>query len=221
MQPNRGHFSLKEPFNAISHLLAALGALAGTVILVASSPADTGWVVVLVVYGVSMVVLFSASTAYHSIHSSPKGELLLRRIDHSAVYLLIAGTFTPPAFILLAGSLRLGLLITVWSFALVGIFLKTFFPVGPRWVSVTLYLLLGWLGVLPAVQIYKQLPNAVYWLMMGAMFYTLGAVVYFRKRPDPLPELIGFHGLWHLFVIAGSLCHYLMIYLYVVPHRGF
>ena len=220
LQPFRRIFPLKEPFNGISHLLAALGALIGTVILVARTPADTGRVVVMIIYGISMVALFGASAAYHSIHSSPKGKLLLRRIDHSAVYLLIAGTFTPPTFILLAGPWRLGLLITVWSIALLGISLKTLLPVGPRWLSAALYLLMGWLGVFPGVQIFEQLPNAVLWLVIGGLFYTVGAVVYVRKLPNPIPHVIGFHGLWHLFVIAGSLCHYLMIYLYVLPYAG-
>ncbi len=220
MQPIRRIISLKEPFNGISHLFASFGALVGTVFLVTGGPDNAGRRVAFIIYGVSLISLFSASAAYHGIRTSQRGELFLRRLDHSAVYLLIAGTFTPPTFILLAGPWRLGLLITVWSLAIIGIFLKIFLPFGPRCLSPTLYLFMGWMGVLPAVQIYTQLPNAIFWLAMGAMFYTLGAAVYVRKLPNPLPDVIGFHGLWHLFVIAGSLCHYLMIYLYVLPHRG-
>lgn len=208
----------KEPFNSVSHLAAAVAAAIGLGFLLAVAPEGGARRSALLVYGISMVLLFTASGIYHALRVDANTERWLRKLDHSAVYLLIAGTFTPPAAVLLDGAWRWGLLAPVWLLALTGIGVKLLLAVGPRRLSTALYLLLGWIGVVPAVRLYADLPQAVGWLLAGGLFYTFGAVVYARKRPDPWPGVVGFHGLWHLFVIGGSLCHYLLMLLYVAPY---
>ena len=209
---------MREPVNGLTHLFAAIVALIGLVILIILGWGDPGRVLSLAVYGVSLVLLFSASASYHLINASPQAAQRLRKFDHSAIYLLIAGTYTPICFNMFDGFWKWGLLGIVWALALVGIGVKLFIIKAPRWLTAGVYVLMGWLGMFAIREMLAFLPvGALAWLLAGGIVFTLGAVVYVTKIPNFVPGKFGFHEVWHIFVILGALAHFIMIAVYVVP----
>lgn len=208
---------MREPVNGLTHLVAGVFALAGLVVLLAAATrADQ--VVAFAVFGSSLVALYAASTLYHLLPLSPAGTARLRRLDHVCIYGLIAGTYTPFCMLALDGAWRAGLLGAVWGLALIGMTLKLFWMGSPRWLSVALYLGLGWLGVLAAPALAQKLPpGGLAWVLAGGLVYSVGALVYGLRRPNLVPGVFGFHELWHLFVVAGSACHFWSVLRYVTP----
>lgn len=208
---------LREPVNGLTHLAAAGAALVGLAVLLLVS----GWdeplkVFSLLVYGLSLVLMFSASAVYHLVWSGPRFSGLLRRLDHSAIFLLIAGTYTPICLHFFSGFWRGPLLGIIWSMAAAGILLKVFLVSTPRWITAGIYLIMGWMAVLGIQEISRQLPpGAMLWLFSGGLFYTVGALVYIFKKPDFFPGVFGFHEVWHIFVILGSASHFILVLLYV------
>lgn len=208
----------KDPISGLTHLASAAAALVGGVVLVAAGPSNAWARLALLAYGLSLVLLFTASSTYHLVKTSPARELLLRKLDHTAIFLLIAGTYTPVCAIVLTGGWRWGLLAAVWGLALIGIAFKLVFIGAPRWVSVAIYLGMGWLGVIGFGPLFQALPQAaILWLLGGGLLYTVGAVVYAIRRPNFLPGTFGFHELWHLFVTAASAAHFIFVFAYVAP----
>lgn len=208
----------KDPISGLIHLASALAALAGLLVLWGLSPMEGLTRSGVIIYGATLVLLFLASSAYHLIKTSPARELWLRRLDHTAIFLLIAGTYTPVCLTVLTGAWRWGMLITIWSLAAIGVVFKLFFIKAPRWVSVIIYVAMGWLGTAGVVQLLQALPlAAVGWLLLGGLLYTGGAVVYGLKRPNLVPGVFGFHEIWHLFVTAASAAHYVFMLRYVLP----
>jgi hemolysin III len=206
----------KDPISGLTHLASALVAVVGTVfLLIRAGNARTG--IVLVVYGASLVLLFSASAFYHLARTTPSRELLLRRVDHSAIFLLIAGTYTPICVLALPSPIGPILLIAVWAFAALGIVLKVFFfQQVPGWVSTTLYIVMGWLAVIGIVPLVRSIPiGGLLWLLVGGLFYTCGAGIYSMKKLVIVPGVFGNHELWHLFVSAGAAAHYILIVSFV------
>jgi len=172
----------------------------------------------LLIYGLSLVLLFSASATYHLVKTSPSRELWLRKLDHVAIYLLIAGTYTPVCVIVLTGAWRWGLLGGIWLLALIGIVVKLFYITAPRWLTVALYLLMGWLGVVGVQPLLAALPLAAFgWLLAGGLLYSVGAIVYATRRPNFVPGVFGFHELWHLFVSGAGAAHFIFILGYIAP----
>jgi hemolysin III len=209
---------LREPVNGLTHLFAAIVALIGLVILIVLGWGEPGRVLSLAIYGVSLVLLFSASASYHLINASPQATQRLRKFDHSAIYLLIAGTYTPICFIMFDGFWKWGLLGIVWGLAIAGIGVKLFFINAPRWLTAGVYVLMGWLGIFAIQEMLASLPvGALVWLLAGGIVFTLGAVVYVTKFLDFIPGKFGFHEVWHIFVILGALAHFVMIAIYVAP----
>jgi hemolysin III len=208
---------VREPFSGLSHLASALAAVAGMAVLVAM--AAPGRKPAFIIYGLSMILLFSASAAYHLIRTKPSMERLLRRLDHSAIYLLIAGTYTPVCLSVLPGPLGTAILVIIWALAAAGIVAKALlFDRIPLWVSTALYIAMGWLGIVAIVPLVKALPfEGIAWLAAGGLFYTLGAVIYGLKRPNPFPGVFGSHEIWHLFVSAGAAAHFLLMLRCVAP----
>ena len=208
----------KDPISGLSHLASALAACAGLAALLWLSP-PTGWArPAVALYGVSLILLFAASATYHLVKTTPRRELWLRKLDHTAIFLLIAGSYTPVCVIVFDGAWRWGLLGAVWALALIGISLKLLYMQMPRWLSVGIYLLMGWLGVSGAAQLLNVLPPAaLIWLLLGGLLYTAGAVVYATRRFNPWPGVFGFHEIWHLFVSAASTAHFIFILRYVLP----
>ena len=201
-----------EGWNSLTHGVAAVVSVALLALLVVfASLYGTVWhVVSFSIYGATMVLLFTASTCYHAVRNV-RMKQILRIVDHSAIFLLIAGTYTPITLTALRGPLGWSLFGCVWGLAAAGIALKIFFTGRFRVVSTLLYLLMGWLVVVAARPIGHELPRAALcWLLAGGLAYTGGVVFYLRKS---LPYN---HAIWHLFVFAGSLCHYAAIFFYMV-----
>ncbi len=210
--------SLREPVNGLTHLGAAVAALAGLVRLLAVGTSAIGKEVSLLIYGGTLVLLFSASATYHMLQASPRVLGVFRQLDHAAIYLLIAGTYTPFCYNMFTGFWQWGLLAIVWSLALLGASLKIFFMKVPRWVSTGMYLLLGWLVVIAIQEMLLKLPTgALAWLAAGGVLYTLGAVIYAAKLLNFVPGKFGFHEVWHIFVILGAAAHFVAVAVYVAP----
>ena len=211
--------SLKDPFSALSHLAGALLSALGLALLVtwAALYASAWHVVSFSVYGTAMVLLYTSSGLYHGLRLSQEGTRRMRRLDHIMIYLLIAGTYTPVCLVPLRGPWGFSLLAAVWTLALAGVFFKLWWLEAPRWLSTGLYLGMGWLALVAVYPLVKGLPwGGLAWLGAGGLCYSLGALVYARKRPDPWPGRFGFHEIWHLMVLAGSFCHFWMMFAYVL-----
>jgi len=210
--------TLKEPVNGLTHAASALLALVGLVVLLVYSPPNWPARLALLAYGLSLVLLFAASSAYHLVKTTPDRTLLLRKLDHTAIFLLIAGTYTPVCAIVLTGAWRWGLLGVIWALAAIGITFRLFYMRGPRWLSVVIYMGMGWVGVLGFGQLFTALPAAgLSWLVAGGLLYSLGALIYATRGFDFYPGVFGFHEVWHLFVTAASAAHYVFVLAYVVP----
>jgi hemolysin III len=215
---NRLNAIFKDPISGLTHLATAAIALVGGVILVLAAPPNWPARAAVMAYGLTLVLLFTASSAYHLVKTTPARELLLRKLDHTAIFLLIAGTYTPVCVIVLDGPFRWILLIAIWGLALAGIGFKLITMRGPRWLSVVIYMVMGWLGVLSFGPLFEALPRpAIGWMIAGGLLYSLGALVYATKRLDFYPGVFGFHEVWHLFVTAASGAFYVFVLRYVLP----
>ncbi|MCE5203915.1 MAG: hemolysin III family protein [Coriobacteriales bacterium] len=207
-------YSLGEEIaNAITHGLGvALSVAALTLLVVFAAIWGNGWhLASAIVYGVTLVVLYLASTLYHSIQHE-KARRVLRIVDHSSIYLLIAGTYTPFTLVTLRDSGGWWLFGIVWGLALAGVVLEAFAIDRPKWMSLPLYIAMGWLVVVAIRPLVANLPSGGVWLLVaGGLAYTLGTVFYILKR---VPYM---HMVWHLFVLAGSVCHFLAVMLFVLP----
>lgn len=209
---------VKEPFSCFSHLLGVVLAIPGLVWLILQSNGEPWRTVGFSIYGMSLILLYSASTLYHWLPVSPRKEDLLRRFDHVAIYVLIAGTYTPVCLVTLRGGWGWSLFGVVWGLAFVGALMKLFCRHLPRWTTAALYLGMGWLAVVAVVPLVRALPvEGLSWLAAGGMFYTIGAVIYGAERPDPFPDVFGFHDIFHIFVLAGSAAHFVFMLRCVLP----
>jgi hemolysin III len=156
--------------------------------------------------------MFSASATYHMVHAKEKVMLILRKIDHSAIYLLIAGTYTPFCVNAFEGFWKWGMLSIIWSLAIIGIVIKVFYIKAPRWLNAGIYVVMGWLCVGAAGQMLAVLPAWVFgWLLAGGVIYTLGAVVYITKFFNFWPGVFGFHEVWHIFVLLAAAAHFVAV----------
>ena len=206
---------LREPVNALTHLTGAGLSAVGLVVLIRLSVLyGTAYhVVSFAIFGASLILLYLASGLYHGLRLSPRGLQLLRRMDHMSIYVLIAGTYTPFCLGPLRGPWGWSLLGAIWGLALVGIAVKAFWMSAPRWLYVLFYVLMGWLVMVAFYPLVKSAPPAsVALLVTGGIIYTVGAVVYAAKWPNLLPGRFGFHEVWHLFVMGGSISHFLAVY---------
>jgi hemolysin III len=211
---------LREPANSLTHLtgavlsLVALGALL-TLALRAGSPRH---LVAFAIFGLSLVGLYTASALYHSLRLGPVGLDRLLRLDCTMVFVLIAGSYTPFCLIALHGGWRWGLLAAVWLLALVGSVLKVRRMDAPVWLSTGSYVALGWVALLAAPAFAAAMPHAgLAWVVAGGIVYSAGAVIFALERPRLRPGIFGAHALWHLFVIAGSACHFWAVARYLTP----
>ncbi len=211
----------REPFNGFSHLIAACLSLGGLILLVASTWHEPAKRISLAVYGASLTLMLSASTAYHSLHCDSKRLRWLRKIDHAAIYGLIAGTYTPLCYVLFSGFWKTGLLSLVWMVAVVGMIVKFFYINKSDWGFVGLYLALGWLSILGTAEIFRVLPaGGLFWLLGGGALYTVGAIIVASKKMDFIPGVFGYHEVWHIFVATAAFFHFMLMLQYVVPAVG-
>ncbi|WP_373897243.1 hemolysin III family protein [Haloimpatiens sp. FM7315] len=210
---------MREPVSGLTHLLGVLLSILGLVILIQNSIvfSKTYYIPMFVIFGISLILLYTASSVYHLLSVSDKIIKVLRRIDHSMIYVLIAGTYTPVCLIALKGNLGMILFVTIWTLAAIGILLKVFWFNAPRWLYTLFYVIMGWLSVFAIYPIFKSLSlGGTLWLICGGLSYTLGAVIYATKRPKITSKYFGFHEIFHLFVLLGSFCHFWMMLKYVM-----
>jgi hemolysin III len=208
---------LREPFSGLSHLLGAIMAVLATLYMLNNLPSEnTGtYLASYLVFGISMFLMFFSSAVYHLMEISEAGIKTLKRIDHMAIYVMIAGSYTPFCLVGLEGTLGWQMFALVWGIAAVGILIKIFWLHAPRMFSTLLYLGMGWISLLVYGPLSESLSEeAISWLVYGGISYTVGAVVYATKWPN-ISTKFGFHELWHVFVLGGAACHFVSIALYL------
>lgn len=209
---------MKEPVNTWTHFITFLVAIVGLVFLILLSKDNVSKLVTMTIYGTSVILLYGASSLYHWVRTTPKKELILKKLDHIAIYLLIAGSYTPVFFYGLQGAWKWTMLIAVWSLAVIGAVLKIWFVQAPRYVSTSFYVTLGWIAVIPFFQLAGNLPvGAIVLMVTGGVVYTIGAIIYATQCFDFFPNRFGFHEIFHLFVMAGSAIHFAMMMIYILP----
>ena len=213
---------IKDPGSAITHFIAmVLSVLAATPLLF-KAYRDTGnfsltWLS-LAIFIISMILLYAASTIYHTLDISPKVNKLLRKIDHMMIFILIAGTYTPVCMVVLGDRTGWMLLALVWSIAIMGITIKACWITCPKWFSSLVYIAMGWVCLAVFGTLWNTLPHSAFlWLLAGGIVYTAGGVIYALKLPifNARHKYFGSHEIFHLFVMGGSICHFVFMYLYV------
>ena len=219
-QPKRFH--IKEPGSAITHFIGMVMAIFAAVPLLfkAAREPDRIYIISMTIYAASLILLYAASTTYHTFDISEKVNTILKKIDHMMISLLIAGSYTPVCLIVLKGRLGIILLSIVWAIAIAGILIKAFWVYCPKWVSSVLYIGMGWTCVLAFTQLLNNLsPAAFGWLLAGGIIYTVGGVIYALKLPlfNSRHKNFGSHEIFHLFVMAGSACHFVVMYAFLLP----
>ena len=218
---NRHSRHLKDPGSAITHFIGMLMAIFAAVPLLikAAREPDHIYLISLSIYALSLILLYAASTTYHTFDLSERANTILKKIDHMMIFVLIAGSYTPICLITLKGRTGTILLALVWGIAIVGIILKAFWVFCPKWVSSGLYIGMGWTCVLAFTQILNALsPAAFGWLLAGGIIYTIGGVIYALKLPifNNRHKNFGSHEIFHLFVMGGSMCHFIVMYAFVL-----
>ena len=201
-----------ERFNSITHLVGAALALAGAVILIvyASLKGDVWNIVSFSIYGPSLFLLYALSTIYHSLHG--RWKVIFQKLDHISIYLLIAGTYTPMTLVALQGAWGWSLFGVVWGLAILGIVLDVLHKKGLRIFQMAIYFVMGWLIVIASYPLIESLPlGGLLWLLAGGLLYSGGIVFYAMDK-----KIRHGHGIWHLFVLAGSISHYIMIFVYIL-----
>ncbi|HIV53603.1 MAG TPA: hemolysin III family protein [Candidatus Mediterraneibacter norwichensis] len=213
---------IKDPGSAITHFIGMLMAIFAAVPLLIKAASEPGriYIISLAIYAASLILLYAASTTYHTFDISEKVNTVLKKIDHMMISVLIAGSYTPVCLIVLRGRTGLILLTIVWSIAIAGILIKAFWVYCPKWVSSVLYIGMGWTCVLAFTQILNNMsPAAFGWLLAGGIIYTVGGVIYALKLPifDNRHKNFGSHEIFHLFVMGGSACHFVVMYAFLLP----
>ena len=219
---NRHSRHLKDPGSAITHFIGMLMAIFAAVPLLikAAREPDHIYLISLSIYALSLILLYAASTTYHTFDLSERANTILKKIDHMMIFVLIAGSYTPICLITLKGRTGTILLALVWGIAIVGIILKAFWVFCPKWVSSVLYIGMGWTCVLAFTQILNNMsPAAFGWLLAGGIIYTVGGVIYALKLPifNSRHKNFGSHEIFHLFVMGGSACHFVVMYAFLLP----
>ncbi|MBI5942829.1 MAG: hemolysin III family protein [Chloroflexi bacterium] len=203
---------LREPVNSLTHWAGAILALAGLIALLIVGWGTPVKVISLIIYGVSLIFLFSASATYHMVRVKDRALEIFRKVDHAAIFCLIAGTYTPFCLNAFTGFWKWGMLTIIWSLALIGIAVKIFYIRAPRWLNAGIYVTMGWLCVGASGQLLSALPAWVLaWLIIGGVIYTLGAVVYSTKLFNFVPGIFGFHEVWHIFVLLAAAAHFVAV----------
>ena len=214
------NITIREPGSALTHFIAMLLALCAAVPLLVRAAVHSGVksLTAMTVFMISMVLLYAASTIYHSDNCSGRILRIFRKMDHMMIFILIAGTYTPVCLLTLPKPSGLMLLAAVWGIALVGIFIKGFWITCPKWFSSVLYIAMGWSCLSVLGQLFSLLPlHAFLWLLAGGLIYTAGGIIYALRLPlfDARHPMFGLHEIFHLFVMAGSLCHFVFMFCYL------
>ena len=218
---NKKHL-LKDPGSAITHFIGMLMAIFAAIPLLIKAAHEPSriYVISLAIYAVSLILLYAASTTYHTFDLTEKVNTILKKIDHMMIFVLIAGSYTPICLLVLnqpTGYIMLGL---VWGIAVIGILIKAFWVFCPKWVSSVLYIGMGWTCVLAFTQILNNMSRPAFlWLLAGGIIYTIGGIIYALKVPifDSKHKNFGSHEIFHLFVMGGSACQFVLMYAFLLP----
>lgn len=212
--------TIREPGSAITHFIAMmLTVFAAAPLLVKSALSDTANMLpAMTVFILSMVLLYGASATYHSLNIGGRALRIFRKVDHMMIFVLIAGSYTPVCLIVLGGRMGYTLFAVVWGIAIVGMLLKACWVTCPKWFSSIIYIAMGWVCVFVFGPLWNTLPHSAFlWLLAGGIIYTIGGVIYALKLPlfNSRHTFFGSHEIFHLFVMGGSLCHFIFMYHYV------
>lgn len=212
--------TIREPGSAITHFIAMMMAVFATVPLLVKAGIQSGWenFLAMAIFMGSMILLYGASATYHSVDLTGRSLRVFRKLDHMMIFVLIAGSYTPVCLIVLGGKLGYTLLALVWGIAAVGMLVKACWITCPKWFSSVIYIAMGWVCVLVFGPLLKTLSvPAFLWLLAGGIIYTVGGVIYALKLPifNAKHKFFGSHEVFHLFVMGGSICHFIFMYLYV------
>lgn len=211
--------TIREPGSAITHFIGwLLAIIAASPLIVKAWNTSPLTAMAMVIFSVSMILLYGASATYHSVTVSDKVLKIFRKIDHMMIFVLIAGSYTPVCLIVLGGKMGYTLLALVWGIAIVGMIIKAFWITCPKWFSSVIYISMGWTCVLVFGTLWDTLPHAAFaWLLAGGIIYTIGGVIYALKLPifNSIHKNFGSHEIFHLFVMGGSICHFIFMYFYV------
>lgn len=218
---NKKHL-LKDPGSAITHFIGMLMAIFAAIPLLIKAAHEPSriYVISLAIYSVSLILLYAASTTYHTFDLSEKVNTVLKKIDHMMIFVLIAGSYTPICLLVLNQTTGHIMLALVWGIAIVGILIKAFWVFCPKWVSSVLYIGMGWTCVLAFTQILNNMSRPAFlWLLAGGIIYTIGGIIYALKVPifDSKHKNFGSHEIFHLFVMGGSACHFVLMYAFLLP----
>lgn len=212
--------TIREPGSAITHFIAMMLTVFAAVPLLIKAGISTGErnFVSMVIFVSSMILLYGASATYHSVNLTGKSLRFFKKIDHMMIFVLIAGSYTPVCLTVLDEQLGFQMLTLVWGIAVVGMLIKAFWVTCPKWFSSLIYISMGWVCVLVFGQLWNTLPTAAFlWLLVGGIIYTVGGIIYALKLPifNSKHKDFGSHEVFHLFVMGGSICHFIFMYLYV------
>ncbi len=209
---------INDPVNSLTHLLGAVLSIAGLVLLIvkACHPVKPWHIVSFSIYGSGMLLMYTASTVYHMIESGISENGILRKIDHMMIFFFIAASYTPICLVAIRGGWGWSLFGVIWAMALAGFVLKTIRCDLPRGLTALLYVLMGWTALVALYPLVIKLPTAgLLWLVAGGIAYTVGAIIYSRKFPNPWPNVFGFHEIFHVFILIGSACHFWLVFRYI------
>lgn len=212
---------LSDPVSGLTHFIAIILSIIGLILLLINSIVPEVRVMHIVtfsVFGAGLILLYTASTLYHWIPARDVVRERLRKIDHFMIYILIAATYTPVCLIPLRGPWGYGIFAGIWTLAITGILLEIFYKNAPRWFTTLFYVLMGWLVIIGTWPVLQTMGvGGFLWLLGGGLTYTVGAVIYGMRKPNPWPKVFGFHEIFHIFVMFGSFFHFIMMYYYVLP----
>ena len=205
----------KEKISFYTHFLGFILALIGTIYLLYLSESRSV-TIISIIYGLSAMILFLASSLYHANKKSDDENSLWRKLDHIAIFIMIAGTYTPVTFVYLSGYWKWSIIIIQWALVFGGLFFKFFYLNAPRYLYTIIYLLMGWMGIIPITRFIKTMSTtALFYLFVGGLSYTIGAIFYIFKKPQ-FTKNFGFHEIFHIFILLGAFFHYLLVYGAVV-----
>ena len=214
------HITIREPGSALTHLAGCVLAIFASVPLLIKAGITSGktsfWA--MLIFMASMILLYGASATYHSVNLAGKALSIFRKVDHMMIFVLIAGSYTPVCLLVLGGKEGLTLLVAVWAIACIGMLVKALWITCPKWFSSIIYIAMGWVCVFVFGKLLSTLPFIAFlWLLAGGIIYTIGGVIYALKLPifNAKHENFGSHEIFHLFVMAGSICHFIFMYVYV------
>jgi len=220
--PKQKNNIINDPGSALTHFIGLLTAIIAAIPLLikAGREPDLTYIVSFSIYALSLILLYAASSTYHSFGKTKKVRTILKKIDHIMIFVLIAGTYTPICLLVLERPVGLILLVVIWGIALIGGIFKLFWVYCPKWVSSILYIGMGWACIFAFSHLWEAMPTGGFvWLLIGGIVYTIGGVLYALKLKvfNGRFKYIGSHEIFHLFVMGGSACHFIVMFVFVLP----